>query len=228
MPNVKLCECGCGKPAAIASKTNVAKGHVKGEPMRFARCHVPRETRAKIAASQKGVPRKPEFVLSGERHWNWKTGRTITQHGYVHLTVGADHPMADKRGRVLEHRLVMAEAIGRPLRKREVVHHINGIRDDNRIANLRLFSSNAEHRQFHADETRELREEVARLRDELDALRGFAGSRRTCAQHDLMTDQWEAARAAVGYPSQAELDEWNREAARSGALHGHRVDGDHA
>lgn len=35
-------------------------------------------------------------------------------------------------------------------------------------------------------------------------------------------------RAVVGYPTVAELDEWQREAARSGALHGHGVDGDHA
>lgn len=31
----KLCECGCGARAPIATHTNRAKGHVKGEPMRF-------------------------------------------------------------------------------------------------------------------------------------------------------------------------------------------------
>jgi hypothetical protein len=36
---MKLCECGCGQPAAIATKTDTRKGHVKGQPTRFAARH---------------------------------------------------------------------------------------------------------------------------------------------------------------------------------------------
>lgn len=55
---------------------------------------------------------------------------------------------------VYVHRLVMEAYVGRELASHEVVHHINHDRHDNRIENLRLYNSNAEHR---LDETIELR-----------------------------------------------------------------------
>jgi len=78
---------------------------------------------------------------------NWKGGRTIFRpakkrsgyrgKSYVMLKRNG-HPNANIRGYVYEHRYLMAEHIGRPIKANEIVHHKNGDTIDNRIANLEV------------------------------------------------------------------------------------------
>jgi len=54
--------------------------------------------------------------------------------GYIFIK--QDHPNSDKRGYIPEHVLTMSNNLKRPIDKSEVVHHINGVKFDNRIENL--------------------------------------------------------------------------------------------
>lgn len=74
----------------------------------------------------------------------------ITPEGYRVLTL--------KKRRILEHRLVMESHIGRVLFPEENVHHLNGVRADNRIENLELWSSSQPPGQRVVDKVRWARE----------------------------------------------------------------------
>jgi len=63
------------------------------------------------------------------------------RYGYIHIVIQPDslfYPMTNSDHWIYEHRLVMAQHLGRYLQKFEIVHHKNGIKDDNRIENLEL------------------------------------------------------------------------------------------
>jgi hypothetical protein len=88
--------------------------------------------------------RKERCILHGERSPLWKGERLRTHQGYI-LCWAPWHPYAHRHGRIYEHRLVVEEQLGRYLMPWEIVHHKNGIKDDNRFENLEVMPSQAEH-----------------------------------------------------------------------------------
>jgi hypothetical protein len=71
------------------------------------------------------------------------TGDGSISHGYWNVVVRDEqrHLVPEGRSKELEHRLVMAAALARPLSPDETVHHRNGDRLDNRLENLELWST---------------------------------------------------------------------------------------
>ena len=70
--------------------------------------------------------------------------KTESQGEYV-FVIDPEHPMSDSRGRILEHRWIMAKILGRPLKANEVVHYKNGNKRDNRPENLELHTVSSHH-----------------------------------------------------------------------------------
>ena len=77
-------------------------------------------------------------------------GVIYTHNGY-RMLLKPQHPNADSKGYVREHRLVAEAKIGRLLTEDEVVHHINGDKLDNSPENLEVMTK-AEHTSLHATE----------------------------------------------------------------------------
>jgi hypothetical protein len=74
-------------------------------------------------------------------------------NGYGYKVIQAkNHPAANKNGVALEHRIVMSDHLGRQLKEWEHIHHINGIRTDNRIENLEIVMLDI-HCQLHHPKT---------------------------------------------------------------------------
>ena len=113
---VWLCRCDCGQERQV-----LANNLRRGESASCGCFKV--ETRMK---------------LHGDKHPGWKGGRRV-ENGYVVLS-NAEFPGAEPFNKTAEHVVVMACHLGRHLRSGESVHHKNGIRNDNRLENLELWT----------------------------------------------------------------------------------------
>lgn len=119
---------------------------------------VSRATRKKISDHHRAHGIKPsrEASLLGIRNRgtgpdnpSWKGGRSIL-NGYI-CVYRPDHQNAMPNGYIYEHRLVAEQMLGRPLGHKEVVHHIDGDKANNRPTNLRVFPSQADHARHHRE-----------------------------------------------------------------------------
>lgn len=71
----------------------------------------------------------------GGGNHNWRGGRLQNHDGYIKILL-PNHPRADSKGYVFEHIVVWERFNGKPLPEGFIVHHINGIKSDNRPSNL--------------------------------------------------------------------------------------------
>lgn len=100
-----------------------------------------------------------QYGLKGNKNASWKNqDRKMNKRGYV-LKRETDHPLSDKYGYILEHRLVAEKYLltesnsieingKRYLSKEYVVHHKNFDRCDNRVQNLEVMTKK-EHIKLH-------------------------------------------------------------------------------
>ena len=87
--------------------------------------------------------------LRRERASNWKCGK-FKQNGYV-LINNWDSPNHGKNGYSPEHRVIIEKQLGRSLKTSEIIHHLNGERDDNRLENLLYCETHKIHGKIHGD-----------------------------------------------------------------------------
>jgi len=140
----KISAANTGKSPSLETRAKMSASRKRRGPASV-------ETRAKISAGLTGRPRSVEsraksaLSKTGSKNPQWKGGRIITGLGGYIKIKSRDHPAADMKGYVLEHRIVMEKILGRYLTNSEKIHHRNGIKNDNRPENLELVVGHGAH-----------------------------------------------------------------------------------
>jgi len=82
--------------------------------------------------------------MKGENNPNWKGGKRKNKNGYI-MIHKPNHPFVSASCYINQSRLIAEKCLKRYLTIQEVVHHINGIKDDDRPENLYVFTTNSAH-----------------------------------------------------------------------------------
>ena len=120
------------------------------------------EVKKRKKEAMKGVPRP---YAQGKNHPRWSE-RSVTPEGYIKIKL--------ENGRfIYEHRWIAGQVLGRPLKKNEVVHHINGDKADNRNCNL-LVTNHSFHAWIHKKMeklyVKTLEDKIKKLKEEIKTL----------------------------------------------------------
>jgi len=98
--------------------------------------------------------------------WNWNGGISKSSNGYILKCINAieDENLANlcresvknrsygkrRSGRIYLHQIEMIKKLGRPLVKGDVIHHVDGNKENNHISNLALMGQGDHIRQYKA------------------------------------------------------------------------------
>jgi len=149
-----FCACpDCGKGRWVAILRGAPRNSRCAHCAQIATAQRP-ESKVQRSITTKKMWAQPGFRdrHSGKNNGSWKGGR-FSLRGYVYVRLAFDDSfflsMRNANGYLFEHRIVMAKHLNRNLQPWEIVHHKNGIKDDNRIENLELGESNGNHIKQH-------------------------------------------------------------------------------